>query len=135
MHVHHRLASCFAIGLNDVEPIRVKAFFNRLRDSEGGDAELLSRHLIELPNVGDMQARDDHRVAEGCGLGGEEGHRMFVSVHLASIWIITIDDLAERAALLPTDVTHEREYALSTQEVMFAAMSPYTAWLVDPEGV
>ena len=97
MKVEDSLAGSSAVGLDDVEAIRVDRAFDRRRQLGRYAGELVSGHLVERPDIGDVKARDDQGVPEGRRIVGKESDDMIIAVYLAGVWIVALNDLAERA--------------------------------------
>lgn len=101
------LSRSLSVGLNDVQPLWVNRLSDRSSEAHGGTGQMTSIVFIQSPDVGYVLAGNNHGVTEDGGLGREECDDVLVPVDLASVRVLSLDDLAEGAALSPT---HERTF-------------------------
>lgn len=97
VQVEDSLARRTAVGLDDIEPVRIDCTFDRCGEPGCCVSELFCSASVKRPDVGNVDARDDQGVSEGCRVVGEERDNMLIAIDLAGIGVVSLDDLAEGA--------------------------------------
>ena len=97
VEVEDRLTGRATVGLNNVEAIGVDCALDCCGESHCRPSELLGSDFIKCPNVGHMEAGNHQCVPEGSRVAREESDDMLISIDLASVGIVPVDDLAEGA--------------------------------------
>ena len=97
MKMKHGLRRCLTVGLDYVQTLRPKCSSHHVRESHRYTSEVRCRIFVGTPDVRDMIPGYHKRVTERGWLQREERHHMFIAVDLTGVWVVVLDDLAERA--------------------------------------
>ena len=130
--VWNALGSCFAVGLNYIDPIRLKdvseASGHRVR-CKHNLSHLIAGQIRELLNVAMW---GNHTMAKHGWFSREERDDSVVAGNFPHLWVTPSNDGAEGTAANFT--RHGRLYPCATHVKRFFAMSAYLSDELNPEG-
>ncbi len=126
VQVEDRLRGHFAVGLDDVQPIRLQGLPNGPCHLQRSTRKVLGRLLVERPDVRNMLCRNDQCMTQCRGISRKESDHVLVAENLPGVRIPPPDDLAERAGFAVC--RHERTTPRADQDSRLSANFLYVAF-------